>query len=593
MYSGLNYEMWISRLTEAQKVQVAQMQRQQSGVQARKIAWSTIQSGLNSLNSAAADLRLTSTFRARAVTSSDITVLKATASPDAPQGAYAVRVDWLAQAHQIASANASVTDAAAALGVSGTVTIGDLKGFTIATTDSLNSLRDRINATSQAITAQVVATGTGYQRLVLTSRTLGKAGAIALQDDTTTKVLQSLGLADATGTAPANELAAARNASFGVNGATYERATNSVSDVVPGLTLNLLKAGDSTVTVSADNARVVAAARSLVDSFNKVLAELDAKAAPGGDKGPAGPLATDSLARQLRNELKEAVLAVVPSLPESLRSLSQVGISFGAWGSPDYGKLVLNETTLNTRLAENPDGVARLFGALDINAAKGGTATERDASNQPVASSSVAVVNDGVADPGVFWTSANPVSAGSPTRLEVTFSGLRTIDRVRVTMPNTDTLKDFSLEYRDASGAWHAFEPAVSVRGNTAATRVVSFTPTAMTGVRLVITASNAADGKARVAELEALEPGVAGRVSNVINLVNRGTDGAIPLRQKALDDRILEMDRRITRLNESLERQVQTLRNQFDRLETAMARLRNQGNALLSQMGVLMTSQY
>ena len=132
----------------------------------------------------------------------------------------------------------SATDIATAYGLlapaSGTVLVNAQAVHLDLAHDSLENIRDRINSQVTGVTASIVpqdVDGKPQFRLSL----VGESGAPALQDDS--NVLQTLGFLKQ---GIADERVAAQNATATVDGVSVERATNSVDDVIAGVSMELL-----------------------------------------------------------------------------------------------------------------------------------------------------------------------------------------------------------------------------------------------------------------------------------------------------------------------------------------------------------------
>ncbi len=151
--------------------------------------------------------------------------------------------------------------------------------------------------------------------------------------------------------------------------------TNTVTDVIPNLTLNLKGTGTSTVTVSADIDKAVDAVKdfiekynSTVDLLNERLNEVPLKKPLTNDDKKIGILRSDTTLRLTLENIRKMVSDKVEGLPEDLNMLFQIGIDTGAWDSTDIGieaakkgHLELDEAKLREVLAKNPEGVAQLF----------------------------------------------------------------------------------------------------------------------------------------------------------------------------------------------------------------------------------------
>lgn len=410
-------------------------------------------------------------------------------------------------------------------------------------------------------------------------------------------VLRALGLWNNSGDT-AYEVAAAQDAIFTVDGAGFVRTTNSVSDALAGVTLDLKKAGTSTVTVSRNDDAVVTAVQEFVKAYNGAVATLTAQSKYDAETRTAAPLAGDALIRQLQRDLRR-ITEPVTGLPGSLNMLSQAGVTMGAWGSAAWGQLSVDAAKLKEKLAADQDGVARLFGALRVNTAAATAGSTASASSTAAGSYSAADVINGDTgttrwgSSGGGWASANVPSASSPEYLTITFDGSKTIDQVRVTSlgdsttypPDQNALRDYTLEYLDASGNWQKLN---EVTANTSAINILDFTAVTTTSIRLKITGTNG--GKpAQVLEVEAFlkDDGAASRMYATASAASNAT-GTVESRQSSLDRTVKDLDRRISALEARLARREEALRRRFGQMEAALARLRSQGQGVLNQMAML-----
>lgn len=181
-------------------------------------------------------------------------------------------------------------------------------------------------------------------------------------------------------------------------GLPIQSASNAVSGVVPGLTLQLHEVSQrdasgayipTVITVEPDVSGAVQAIKDFVDSYNQTIAKIAEYLKYDAEKKEAGLLAGVSQARDVLNRLRS-----LPSwLPEGLegnpRTLMEIGISLGAVGSSaesvKTGQLILDEAKLEAALRDNPDRVFRILGAYAgaVTLQAGGTGSIASASGRP------------------------------------------------------------------------------------------------------------------------------------------------------------------------------------------------------------------
>ncbi len=293
-----------------------------------------------------------------AVTSSNKDAVTGTAAEGADPASYLIEITQIAVAQSLASDDATpFADADAALGV-GTLSItvdGTTVNLAIADGDnSLRDIRDAINASSLDIQAAVVQDG-GAWRLLLSSGKSGTAGVMTLTVDGTLDARLA--------SAAMDETTEAQDALYSVNGLDLTSASNTVADVLPGLTLELratttapatLAVGTSADALGEKLGRVVATYNGLVNNIRKLGA-----ASPDGRT--SGPLVGDAGLRSLQS----GVLGVfgrnlsTDFAGNPFRNLAALGIQTSL-----SGEASLDMNKLRAALAQDREGVEALVAAF-------------------------------------------------------------------------------------------------------------------------------------------------------------------------------------------------------------------------------------
>src|SRR5690606_29378106 len=254
--SGLDTDKWIEAVMALERRPITQLQQRKTTLQQQRDAWRDINTRLNNLSSRLSDLRLSTTFLNRTATSSDANVLSVSAGTAAIPGRYEVEVKQLAQAHRVQS---DKFDADEARGLSGTFKIFDVQ-VTVDEEDTLVTIAQKINDARAGVSATVV---DGY--LVLQATETNKP--IEFTDEA--GVLKSLGVLDDDDKVK-NELQAAQEARIVVDRITVTRDSNTISDVLQGVTLTLKDVGTVTIEVQHDVDRVMERIKAFVDQYNSV-----------------------------------------------------------------------------------------------------------------------------------------------------------------------------------------------------------------------------------------------------------------------------------------------------------------------------------
>ena len=145
------------------------------------------------------------------------------------------------------------------------------------------------------------------------------------------------------------------NAFLTVDDISYQRGSNEINDIIPGVTLNLQSTGSSTVTVTTNNDDLKELITSFVDELSGFLDELREKTAFDVNTGEEGPLYQSNAAKGLLREIRELLSMVVPG-NEHVNSLFDLGLDLNRDGSISF-----DEKKLEKALSSYPDEVKRLF----------------------------------------------------------------------------------------------------------------------------------------------------------------------------------------------------------------------------------------
>ncbi|QBM16409.1 hypothetical protein MARI_04890 [Marinobacter sp. JH2] len=282
----------------------------------------------------------------------------------AARGSYSLDVVALAEAQALASTESFADRDATSVG-RGTITmqVGDkTTEITIdSSNDTLQGLANAINDADAGVSAGVIDTGSGF-RLTLSADETGTANSVKI---TVTEEAGAEGLAgfafdpaDAAGNPKMEQTIAAADAQMKINGVLITRSTNTVENVVDGLTFNLTDVGKSTVKVEQDTGKVAERVQAFVDKFNELQGTIRELSTFNSETGQGSILTGDSTVRNIQNQLKSVLTDIIPGLENaSVRSLADVGI-----GS-DFrtGELQFDSQKFQQKLLENPDDVTALF----------------------------------------------------------------------------------------------------------------------------------------------------------------------------------------------------------------------------------------
>lgn len=172
------------------------------------------------------------------------------------------------------------------------------------------------------------------------------------------------------------------NAEYAVNGgATQYSASNTVSPL-PGSTMTLLETTEvgspETVTVTQDTATVITAIRNFVDGYNAAVLTIDdATNIDLDDSANSGELTGDATVRQLKSTMRSLVTGRGLNVGGAYQSMTQVGLTFGGFGSElgSTDTLTLDESAFTDALAADPVSIQALFEAFTLDASLTGGGT--------------------------------------------------------------------------------------------------------------------------------------------------------------------------------------------------------------------------
>src|ERR1700691_1393257 len=346
--------------------QQALISTQTQAVSTQISALGTLQGALSTFQSSLSTLDTPTAFQVQTANSTDQTAFTATAGAGAVAGTYNVTVTALAQAEQLLS-NPFTATAAAAVGT-GTLSLSlGNTSFNVTINNTDNSLAGIAAAINSAAgnpgIAATVLQGSDGAHLVLSSSLSGAANTIQV-----TETDGGGGLAALTyGTGNAGNYtqeAAAQDAAFSIAGVNYTSPSNTVTDALNGVTLNLLApttAGSTaTLSVSNDISTIESNITAFVTAYNTMVTAIAPLGSYDAATNTAGPMLGNALLSGTTNQMQQALYSVVNTGSSTYNSLASIGITTNSDGS-----LSVNNATLTNALSTNFGAVSQLFSGAD------------------------------------------------------------------------------------------------------------------------------------------------------------------------------------------------------------------------------------
>lgn len=367
--SGLDIKSIVSQLVALERVPVTKLETKGAALQTKLSAYGQVKATLATLDDAATALMDATTWKARTFTSNNTTAITGSATSTALTSSFAVQVSALAQVQTLKS---NPVTAGSAIGSDGRLDIkaGQWTGasfnggsnatvsVTVAATDTLTNIADKINTASAGVSAVVVTSG-GLDRLLIRGNSTGEASGFKIDtfDGTGAQITNgSTGVGvfaySATGFPSAiygmTQTQAAQNAALTIDGIGISSASNTVSDAVPGITLNLHASTTTAaqVTVGVDKDVIKAKVESFRTAFNDIRTKMAGFMLYDAATKKGGPLLGDNTALNIDKMLRDMVSATGPAA-STIGRLSDMGLQIQRDGT-----LATNTTKLDNALQD-------------------------------------------------------------------------------------------------------------------------------------------------------------------------------------------------------------------------------------------------
>jgi flagellar hook-associated protein 2 len=342
--SGLDIEGIISQLMalERRPLNVLEDRKDEYGTELSAVG--RLKSALATFQSAMVDLKSTDAFQVYAASSDDEEVFTAIASSRASVGTFDIEIVNLAEADKQGSKSIADVDTtplgetgdqiSIAIG-SGSFTI-DAGGLTLAEIrDAINDAMDNVG-----VSAGIISEDASNNYLVLTSNETGTANAITLS--VTGQLENALNM---------TSVQTAEDAEVRVDSKyTVVRSSNTITDAIDGLTLQLKKESNDAVglRIERDVASVTESVQSFSDAFNELRATINGLR--------SGELQADSTLRTIESGMLNILNVPPPGLAGRYTVLSQVGLTI-----QKDGTMALNSAKLEEALNSDFSSLAQVF----------------------------------------------------------------------------------------------------------------------------------------------------------------------------------------------------------------------------------------
>ena len=418
------------------------------------------------------------------------------------------------------------------------------------------------------------------------------------------------------------EIVAGQDAEITLDGITFTRSTNQISDVIAGVTLDLMRADeDATITlnVERDYEGIKRKIKEFVDSYNKVMSFIAAQNAAPGEGETAKPLYADASLQTVKSTLRSVVLSGVTGLNSTLDHLSLIGVNIDK-----TGQLSINDEKLDGYLKSNFEDVVNLFSAQGsstnssltyiasgINMAEGDYEVEisQTATRASVVGSGfsgtlsgdatltlasaggkeetislsagwnitsiVNAINSGntlgiVAenDDGQLRISSNTYGSAGEFTLSVTGGNLGLADGTYAGLDVAGRIRE------QGSSDWMS----MTGRGQT----LIGDDDQAVEGLRLRYTGPETG-----MIDFSFIK-GVGDKLDKALHYMSDGIDGYVANKQKSLQNQINNIDKKIDRMEMRLTKYQETLIAKYTAMERLLSQLQSQQSWLMNQISFM-----
>jgi flagellar hook-associated protein 2 len=431
-------------------------------------------------------------------------------------------------------ANASMLEGAPASGAH-TLSINGTSISYNTATDSLSDVLSRISSSAAGVTARY---DPATDSVSLQQTKTGSMPITLADDGSGGNLLSELGLVGASQTTGVN-------ASYQINGGAAVLASDNTVDLGNGIVLTLASlttvGSPVTVTVNQNASGAISQVRSFVSAYNGVMTTIASQTKSDGSttNNTSGPLSGDAGLRMLAENLRSAVTSAAINPKGTLKSLSDLGLSFGAVGSAvgTTNTLQFDATKFSAALANDPVGAQSVLSAFTLvgTLAPGGTSSVASLTGTYAGST-----------PGVY----------------------RLVD---------DGAGNLKATFVPASGGPAETQSVVIAPNGTNTSLIPGMT----------LTVGGALTAGTSTVTVSASSQGVGQSIKRLVD-VQVGNGGVLQSRQNTYTTSIADIAKQHDRVQAQIDAEMEVWRKKFDAMETAQAKLQQVQNSVTQMVNQL-----
>jgi flagellar hook-associated protein 2 len=355
-FNSVDFNLVLNSVMASAAQPLTALQNRQSAVQSQIANLATLTSRASAVQSAAAALSSASNLTSFSAVSTNPAAVAVSPTSGGVPGHYDIVVNELAHAQVMASASSAPDANSTAVATGGSMTIN---GQIVAVTQpaTLQQLADAINAKEGiGVTASVIQASANSFRLVLTANSSGVANGFTVTNSLTLNGgidPSSVAFGDfdhdgISGDSDEDNAVKATDASVLVNNILVTSASNTLTSVIAGATLTVLKK-DPLATIGVDLAADTSALRTKLNTFvaayNSLNAFTTAQRMASGNGDPTS-IGRDPLLSQLRTQLRSS-LNTEYDAGGAFTYLSQIGVEFTQSGTLQVNNSMFASATAN------------------------------------------------------------------------------------------------------------------------------------------------------------------------------------------------------------------------------------------------------
>ncbi len=359
MLSGLDVDGLVTSLMSIEKQPLYNLQSKQSSYNSKLSAFGTLKSAVSAFQTAVKNVSADALSALTATSSKSETVgVSVAKASSASAGSYSIEVSKLAQSDKLVSGDVAPGATFSAANSSMAISING-KTTTLTLTDTtLSGLSSAINKANAGVTATILNDGTS-DHLVITGNETGLKNAVSIT------ATGSLAQFDTTSGAMTKSQEA-QDAELTIDGIAVTKPSNTVTDAIKGVTLNLNQTNVGSpvkVTLAKDISAVTNQITAFVDAYNTLATAVNKQTAYNATTKTSAVLNGDASARSILTNIR-AELGKAVGDSTGLKTLSDIGIAFQRDGTlklekPDKLKSALETNfTAVSNLFSSSDGVA-------------------------------------------------------------------------------------------------------------------------------------------------------------------------------------------------------------------------------------------